>query len=88
MNRGRSKISGLAIAELRRTGLFWHAFLIPLINTYLRLFSEYEQQTLYNTHFRAEPFLPDIHRSPRWRCWWRQICLHLAESDQFFSHAL
>ena len=47
MNRGRSKISGLAIAKLRRTWLFWHAFLIPLINTYLRLFSEYEQQTLY-----------------------------------------
>ena len=29
-------------------GLFLRAFLIPLINTYLRLFPEYEQQTLKN----------------------------------------
>jgi hypothetical protein len=41
--------------------------------------------TLY---FREEPFLPDIHRSPRWRCSWRQIFLHLAENDQLFSQAL
>ena len=56
MNRGRSKISGLAIAKLPRTGLFWHAFLIPLINTYLRLFSEYEQQTLYKRTSVQSPF--------------------------------
>ena len=56
MNRGRSKISGLAIAKLRRTGLFWHAFLIPLINTYLRLFPEYVRQNLYKRTSVKSPF--------------------------------